>query len=119
MDEGLEALRAVLVDAGVRFALVFGSQATGRANSTSDVDVAYVGDVDEWTLRGRLPDDVDLVDLATAPTYLAGRIACEGIVLVDADPVARVRWQADMRKRHLDEQFRREQFRRDFVAAHG
>ena len=32
---------------------------------------------------------------------------------------ARIRWQADTRKRYLDEAIRREQFRRDFVRAHG
>lgn len=28
-------------------------------------------------------------------------------------------WQADTRKRYLDESFRRDRFRRDFVRAHG
>jgi hypothetical protein len=42
-----------------------------------------------------------------------------GVVVLDDDPSARIRWQADTRKRHLDEAFRRERFRRDFVQAHG
>jgi hypothetical protein len=52
-------------------------------------------------------------------TDLAGRVAMTGVVVLDDDPSARIRWQADTRKRHLDEAFSRERFRRDFVQAHG
>ncbi|HEX6254281.1 MAG TPA: nucleotidyltransferase domain-containing protein [Euzebyales bacterium] len=117
----LDRVRATLRAHGVTFALVFGSHATGRARGESDVDLAVWSDrpLDDWTLRGELPDAVDLVDLRTAPQDLAGRVALEGHVVLDDDPRTRIRWQADTRKRHLDEAFRREQFRRDFVRAHG
>lgn len=75
--------------------------------------------LDEWRLRGRLPSVVDLLDLRDAPDVLTGRVALTGVVVLDDDPPARIRWQADSRKRYLDEAFRRERFRRDFVAAHG
>lgn len=116
----LDQVRNVLREHGVAFALVFGSHAAGRAGRASDLDLAVWGaaPLDEWSLRGRLPEAVDLVDLRSAPEYLAGRIALTGVVVLDDDPVGRIRWQADTRKRHLDEAFRREQFRRDFVAAH-
>ena len=117
----LEDLRAVLRRHGVRFALIFGSHAEGTARQGSDVDLAVWADedCDEWALRGELPDTVDLVDLRRAPEGLAGRIALTGQVILDDDAVQRVRWQADTRKRYLDEAFRREQFRRDFTRAHG
>lgn len=117
----LDDVRGVLRDHGVVFALIFGSHATGRAHAASDVDVAVWADepVDDWRLRGALPDLVDLVDLARAPEGLAGRVAMTGVVVLDDDPPRRIRWQAETRKRHLDEAFRRERFRRDFVAAHG
>ncbi len=117
----LDELRRVLRGHGVRFALVFGSHADGRATDASDVDLAVWADgpVDHWALCGALPEVVDLVDLKRAPETLAGRIALTGCVVLDDDPVQRVRWQADTRKRHLDEAFRREAFRRDFVRAHG
>jgi uncharacterized protein len=117
----LDELRVVLRRHGVRFALVFGSAAEGDAGPRSDVDVAVWSEtpLDDWSLRGALPDVVDLVDLRRAPETLAGRIALSGEVILDDDPVQRVRWQASMRKRYLDESFRREQFRRDFVRAHG
>jgi predicted nucleotidyltransferase len=116
----LDAVRATLRHHGVVFALLFGSHATGQAIEGSDVDVAvWAGKpVDTWALRGALPAEVDLVDLAGAPDGLAGRIALTGLVVLDDDPRARIRWQADSRKRHLDEAFRRDQFRADFVAAH-
>lgn len=121
MDDTVEQAARVLESAGVHFALLFGSRAEGRARPDSDVDIAYWGPpgLDEWDLRAQLPGVVDLVDLRRAPDQLAGRISLTGIVIVDADPPARVHWQADTRKRHLDEEFRRRQFRRDFVRAHG
>jgi len=113
----LDAVRTTLRAHGVVFALVFGSHAEGRAGKASDVDVAVWSDrpVDDWRLRGALPDGVDLLDLRTAPELLAGRVASSGHVVLDDDPPARVRWQADTRKRYLDEAFRRERVRRVFV----
>jgi len=116
-----ERLRAVLRDHGVVFALIFGSHAAGAAHEGSDIDLAVWSDrpIDDWRLRGELPDRVDLLDLSRAPDGLAGRVALTGLVVLDDDPPRRIRWQADTRKRHLDESFRRDRFRRDFVRAHG
>lgn len=121
MDSDVAEVADALGRAGVDFALLFGSRADGRATAHSDVDVGYWGpeDIDVWDLRAAVPEHVDLVDLRTAPDYLAGRIACTGVVIVDHDPPARVRWQAETRKRHLDEQFRRERFHADFARARG
>lgn len=117
----LAAVREVLRDHGVVFALVFGSHAEGRARPDSDVDLAVwaPGGLDEWRLRGELGDAVDLLDLRRAADGLAGRVAMTGVVLLDDDPPTRIRWVADTRKRHLDELPRRERFRADFVRAHG
>lgn len=116
-----EPLRRALRAHGVVFALLFGSHATGAAREGSDVDLAVWADspIDDWRLRGDLPDRVDLLDLSRAPDGLAGRVALTGIVVLDDDPPRRIRWQADTRKRHLDESFRRDRFRQDFVRAHG
>lgn len=117
----LDELRSVLRRHGVVFALVFGSHAEGRAGTGSDVDLAVWAPrpVDDWALRGALPGTVDLVDLHRVPEVLAGRIALHGVVVLDDDPPQRIHWQADTRKRHLDEEARRRRFRTDFVAAHG
>ncbi|MGF1599797.1 MAG: nucleotidyltransferase family protein [Acidimicrobiales bacterium] len=117
----VDALTAVLRRHGVTFTLVFGSRATGSASASSDLDLAVWSPepIDDWSLRGSLPDVVDLVDLRTTSDGVAGRVAMEGIVILDDDPPVRIRWQAETRKRYLDEAFRRERFRRDFVAAHG
>lgn len=114
-------VRRVLRQHAVAFALVFGSWARGEATSGSDVDVAVWGrePLDLWALAGALPSSLDLLDLRTAPEGLTGRVALTGVLVLDDDPAARVRWQADTRKRHLDEEPRRRQFGRDFVAAHG
>lgn len=117
----LDAIRATLRAHGVGFAIVFGSHAAGTARDTSDVDLAVwsAHEIDEWRLRGELPEQVDLLDLRRAAEGIAGRVAVTGVVVLDDDPPARVRWQADTRKRHLDEAFRRERFLADFVRAHG
>lgn len=117
----LEALRRTLRAHGVLFALVFGSHAEGSLREGADVDLAVWADrdLDDWRLRGALPDRVDLVDVRRAPEGLAGRVAMTGVVVLDDDPPRRIRWQADTRKRHLDEALRRDRFRRDFVRAHG
>ncbi|MFO7959750.1 MAG: nucleotidyltransferase domain-containing protein [Nitriliruptoraceae bacterium] len=117
----LEELRRVLRRHGVRFALVYGSQALGTAGAASDVDLGVwaATELDLWALAGDLPEVVDLVDLQRAPDGLTGRMALTGAVVLDDDPVRRVRWQADTRKRYLDEAPRRAAFRRDFVQAHG
>lgn len=117
----IDAIRATLRRHGVVFALVFGSYATGRADERSDVDLAVWSDrsIDDWQLRGELPDGIDLLDLSGAPDGLAGRVAMEGLIVLDDDPSVRIRWQANTRKRHLDEAFRRDRFRRDFVRSHG
>jgi predicted nucleotidyltransferase len=115
----VDAIVTLLRDAGVSFAFLHGSHADGSATPGSDVDVAvWLGGVDELTLRSRLPDDVDLLVLDSAPLELAGRVAMHGRLLVDTDPSARVRWQAMTRKIYADERYRIEQARRDFADAH-
>lgn len=119
LDDVIGRLRA----AGARFAFVFGSRAgsEGPANPVrpdSDLDVgAWWGHdaPDPW--RVALPPAVDLLVLDTAPLFLAGRVALWGVQLFDDDPPARVRWQADTRKRYLDEKPRWERADADFAAA--
>ena len=115
-----DLLRDVLRAHGVVFALVFGSHANRRAQRHSDLDLAVWShqDLDEWRLRGALPDTVDLLDLTRSPDTLTGRVSLTGVVVLDDDPPVRIRWQAQTRKRHLDEAFRRRRFQQDFVRTH-
>jgi hypothetical protein len=64
-----------------------------------------------------VPEGVDLVILNDAPLELAGTIALEGRVLLEEDPVARVRWVAQTRRIWLDERPRYERSHREFLAA--
>lgn len=101
-----DRLAATLADDGeVVFGYLFGSQATGLARASSDVDVAVFlqpgADGFESKLRilGRLQaaagsDLVDLVVLNTAPVSLAGRVLASRRVLVDRDPPARHRYES-------------------------
>lgn len=79
---------------GVSLAVLFGSQAAGRAARGSDVDVGVWLEPDTKEARDRLRDAlmdaarrwVDLVDLRTAPPLLRMEIARHGKVLVERVP---------------------------------
>ena len=99
-DEIAVSLRA----AGARFAFLHGSRAAGTHREGSDVDVAAWwggGAPHSWEVE--LPSDVDLLVLDGAPLLLAGRVAMHGLLLLDDDPPARVRWTATTRKVYVDE----------------
>ena len=97
--------------ADVRWAYLFGSAA--RSATFRDLDVAVmlaeeargavalgrIGAVLEDAAAGR---PVDLVDLREAAPALSGRIAREGIPLVDRDPVQRKLWEIEANRRALD-----------------
>lgn len=115
LDEVVAALRA----AGARFAFLFGSRTGGSTpvRPDSDVDVAawFGRPVDPSRVRG-LPPGVDLLILDTAPLELRGRVAQDGVLVLDDDPAARVGWVATTRRVYLDELPRIARARRDFVA---
>ena len=112
-----DALRR-LKDQGALFAYLHGSQAVGTATFNSDIDVAALFpepapasfDVD-------LPYGVDLIVLNGAPLEVAGRIALDGILVLEVDEVARVRWEARTRKIYLDEKYRIDRSHREFLEA--
>jgi uncharacterized protein len=108
----VEALR----DVGAVFAFVHGSRASGTARPDSDLDVAA------WwpaqppaAFEVPLPARVDLLVLNSAPLELAGRVATQGVLLFEDDPVARVRWVATTRKIYFDELPRIERSHREFA----
>jgi uncharacterized protein len=111
-DEVVGTLRT----AGARFAFVHGSRATGTDRPDSDLDVAaWWGGDPPPAFEVDLPLGVDLLVLDTAPLELAGRVALDGVLIFDDDPVARVRWTATTRKIFSDEQFRLERSHREFA----
>ena len=114
------AARARLRDAldrdGVVAALLFGSQATGKAGPLSDVDIAVwldpgLSDSDRFRLRLELTgratsalrtNEVDLVVLNDAPPLLKHRAVRSAVRLLDRDPVARVRLESRAVAEYLD-----------------
>ena len=103
----LAELRDGLRQSGAVFAYLHGSRVAGRARPDSDVDVAawFGRAVDQWQVP--VPAGVDLLVLDSAGLELAGRVAQDGVLLLDDDPSARVAWQAEASKRYLDEAHRR------------
>ena len=114
------AARARLRDAldrdGVVAALLFGSQAAGKAGPLSDVDIAVwldpgLSDSDRFRLRLELTgratsalgtNEVDLVVLNDAPPLLKHRAVRSAVRLLDRDPVARVRLESRAVAEYLD-----------------
>lgn len=64
-----------------------------------------------------MPAGVDLLILNDAPLAIKGRVATEGVLLFESDPVAHVRWLATTRKIYFDEKYRMDRAARDFAAA--
>lgn len=107
MAARLDTLGTALADAcpHLRFAYLFGSQATGRAGPRSDIDVAVYLEGAPDPVQARLDlagtaavhlgtDHLDLVVLNSAPLSLAGRILQTRRVLVDRDPFLRHRYES-------------------------
>jgi predicted nucleotidyltransferase len=105
---------------GVVAALLFGSQATGRAGPLSDIDVAVWLDPEldsdaRLEMRLRLSaalGDVDLVVLNDASPLLIQRARQSGTVLIDRDPRARVRLETRALIEYLDTKPLREELAR-------
>ncbi len=112
--EAMEALRRQ----GAVFAYLHGSQATGAARQTSDIDIAaYFGGRRPQAFEILLPSGVDLLVLNDAPLELAGRVALFGSLLFETDRRARVVWEATTRKIYLDELPRITRAHREFAEA--
>ena len=108
-------LRTTLAAHGdVVAAYLFGSVARGTAKRGSDVDVAVLLRADpprtvdglrlglEGELERALGLPAQLVVLNRAPSDLTHRVLRDGILLLDRDPSARIRFEVDTRNRYFD-----------------
>jgi|SoiMethySBSTD1v2_1073268.scaffolds.fasta_scaffold78984_3 predicted nucleotidyltransferase len=107
LDAFRQPLQCLFQQHPVRLTYLFGSQATRRTHSSSDVDVAVLLDesltpderfVERLRLLGDLSrifdtDDVDLVILNEAPPLLAYETLRHGILLYCADAQTRIEFQ--------------------------
>jgi len=88
----------------LRLAVLFGSQATGRAAAGSDVDIGIVPDDRGLTLGEELAfasalsavtgTEVDLVRLDHADPLLGREVAQSGVCVFEAEPGAFAAWRA-------------------------
>ena len=110
-------------------AYLFGSVARGTSGARSDVDVAVLSaTTPPATLEG-LPLDladrierlvkhpVQVVVLNTAPADLVHRVLRDGVLLLDRDPSARIRFEVRARNEFFDLQPIRDLYRRRPVPA--
>jgi len=116
IDDYIPQLHALFAQRGVVLAYLFGSQAEGTAGPLSDVDIAVLlgtevprerwGDV-QIDLIGDLTslfhrNDVDVVILNRATPLLAHRVATQGQVIYEPDPLARTRFEVEALRRYVD-----------------
>ncbi len=99
---------------GLVCAYLFGSHARGDAVPGSDVDVALLFEqAPPRTLSGLHPEladelagtvgqPVDLVVLNRAPVDLIHRVLRDGLLLLDSDPGARIRFEVRARNEYFD-----------------
>lgn len=95
-------------------AYLFGSQARGDSTPGSDVDIAllFVEDPPKTLaglhldladdLSGALARPVDLVVLNRASPELIHRVLRDGVLLMDLDPSARIRFEVHARNEYFD-----------------
>jgi len=112
-NEIVDALRTRPATEPIVAAWLFGSVARGDANAASDVDLALLGWPPPKTLAeapyalaadlsGSLGREVDVVRVEDGPRDLVMRILADGILLVDNDRAARIRFEVDARNRYYD-----------------
>lgn len=101
-----------MAQAGIRFAYLFGSRATGTATERSDADVAIMPSA-ALSLRARArlatqlaealgAPDVDLLSLDGAWLELRGRVVQEGRLIYSSDEPARVAFEVRTRSLYFD-----------------
>jgi predicted nucleotidyltransferase len=113
----LTRLRALLAGhpAGISCAYLFGSVARGQDTTSSDIDVAVLfteqppptpeeglGLALAGIIEEAIGRPLDLVVLNTAPVDLVHRVLRDGILLLDADPSARIRFEIAARNAYFD-----------------
>jgi predicted nucleotidyltransferase len=101
-----------LAEAGVAFAYLFGSRATGGQREGSDADVAVMAGreldlLEQQLLADRIAralevPEVDLALLDRASLELRGTVVQEGRVLFSADEPRRVAFEVRTRSEYLD-----------------
>ena len=93
---------------------LFGSAATGKMTSASDLDIAvmYSGHIDgferismETALSNLLGRDVDLVIFHQAGVLLQHQILKYGCLVYERDPAERVRQETVSRSQYLDTRY--------------
>lgn len=116
---------------GVVCAWLFGSMARGTARPDSDVDVAVLCDRDPpQTLEGSatamagdieaaIGHPVDLVMLNRAPVDLIHRVLRDGVLLLERDRDARVRFEVKARSEYFDLKPHLDRYRRAGERTHG
>jgi uncharacterized protein len=101
-------------DPGIAAIYLFGSAATGKMRSASDLDIAvmYAGPIDgferismETALSNLLGRDVDLVIFHQAGVLLQHQILKYGCLIFERDPAQRVRQETISRSRYLDTRY--------------
>ena len=128
IEPDLRAFFAAQPD-GIVAAYLFGSVARETAGARSDVDVAVLYAVTPPATLEGLPLDLEseisrlvgrpaqVIVLNTAPVDLVHRVLRDGVLLLDRDPGARIRFEVRARNAFFDLQPIRDRYRRRPLSA--
>lgn len=104
---------------GLRLIVLFGTLATGRADSAGDLDLALLPDgaIDETEVTAEIVrlthwNDVDVVHLGHTDPLIAMEVARTGIVLFSDDPSTFTEFQSLAFRRYVDSEKLRQAQRR-------
>lgn len=100
----------------VQCAYAFGSRISGRPRPGSDLDIALVLTPEAMASDPLTPEllanrfeealdrgiEIDVRAARSLPLTLQGRIVTEGVRIYEGDPVARVEFETDVRRRYFD-----------------
>jgi len=118
MDIILQKVKQYLLNRkDIEFAYLFGSYATGRQHSHSDIDIAVMfteglkdKDYDRFMCRLEIENDleallkkkVNILDLNTADLPFIHQILMEGKILFEKNVENRVQFEVNFRKKYFD-----------------
>lgn len=97
---------------GIKIAILFGSQANGRARKDSDVDICIIGDNEEAEMKALeyASEEIDISAFSRLPLYVQYRVFKNGRMIFNKDDKLLTKAKFWTITRYLDEKYWRDKF---------
>ena len=114
IDTNTPLISALAKKYQIDFVVLFGSQATGRTHSKSDIDIAVIkrGEVNTARLAVEFEkifkrDDAEVINLASASPTLMHVVSRDGRLIYEKEPGSYLRWRVYAAKIWMDTEWLR------------